>query len=144
MHQNFPLKKHNSFGVEAKTSLFALPGSMDELQAILEEYDYSRFPLLVIGEGSNILFTRDFEGLILNPSMKGFELEEENKWDVLVKVGAGENWDRWVETACAEGWFGLENLSLIPGSVGSAPVQNIGAYGVELKELFRLHLKPGI
>ncbi len=135
-HENHPLKKHNSFGVDARSSLFAAPTSIDELLSILEAYDYSQYPMLVIGEGSNILFTRDYEGLILSPAMKGVELLEESKSSVLVKVGAGENWDNWVEKASREGWFGLENLSLIPGSVGSAPVQNIGAYGVELKDLF--------
>ena len=89
-----------------------------------------------MGEGSNILFTKDFEGLIVNPGMRGIELLEENESEALIKVGAGENWDNWVENASAKGWFGLENLSLIPGSVGSAPVQNIGAYGVELKDFF--------
>lgn len=89
-----------------------------------------------MGEGSNILFTKDFEGLILKPGMKGIELLEEGESEVLVKVGAGENWDNWVEHATQKGWFGLENLSLIPGSVGSSPVQNIGAYGVELKDAF--------
>ena len=135
-HENHPLKKHNSFGVDARSSLFAAPSSIDELRSILEAYDYSNYPLLVMGEGSNMLFTRDYEGLILSPAMKGVELLEEKESGVLVKVGAGENWDNWVEKAGMEGWFGLENLSLIPGSVGSAPVQNIGAYGVELKDLF--------
>ena len=135
-HENHPLKKHNSFGVDASTSLFAAPSSIDELRSILEAYNYSNNPLLVIGEGSNILFTSDYEGLVLSPAMKGIEMLEENESSVLIKVGAGENWDNWVENASREGWFGLENLSLIPGSVGSAPVQNIGAYGVEVKDLF--------
>jgi UDP-N-acetylmuramate dehydrogenase len=89
---------------------------------------------MVIGEGSNILFREDFQGLLLKPSMKGIELIEEANTQVLVKVGAAENWDNWVEYATEKGWYGLENLSLIPGSVGSAPVQNIGAYGSELKD----------
>ncbi len=136
MHQNYPLKKHNSFGVEVFASLFATPGSTEELQALLENYDHSQQSFLVLGEGSNILFTKDFEGLIINPGMKGIQLLEESDSDAVLKVGAGENWDDWVGKATAEGWFGLENLSLIPGSVGSAPVQNIGAYGVEVKDFF--------
>ncbi len=136
MHQNHPLKKYNSFGVDIHASLFTNPASLEELKAILENYDYSQFPLLVMGEGSNILFTKDFDGLIVKPGMKGIELLEENESTVLVKVGAGENWDNWVEMATGKGWFGLENLSLIPGTVGSAPVQNIGAYGVEMKDFF--------
>jgi UDP-N-acetylmuramate dehydrogenase len=136
LHQNQPLKKYNSFGVDIHASLFSNPASTEDLKAILENYDYSQFPLLVMGEGSNILFTKDFDGLIVKPGMKGIELLEENESTVLVKVGAGENWDNWVEMATGKGWFGLENLSLIPGSVGSAPVQNIGAYGVEMKDFF--------
>jgi len=136
MHENYPLRNHNSFGVEVSASLFASPATTEELQAVLDQYDYNQFPLLVIGEGSNILFTRDYEGLIVHPDLKGIELVGESESELIIKVGAGENWDDWVETASAEGWFGLENLSLIPGSVGSAPVQNIGAYGVELKDFF--------
>jgi len=136
IHQNYALKELNSFGVEAQSSLYARPSSLEELVDILGKYDYQKLPFLVMGEGSNILFTRDFEGLIISPDFKGIDLLEEGESDVLVKVGAGENWDHWVETATAKGWFGLENLSLIPGSVGSSPVQNIGAYGVELKDHF--------
>ena len=136
MHQNHALKKHNSFGVEAEAALFANPASPEELQSVLAQYDHNQFPLLVLGEGSNILFTKNYEGLIISPGMKGVELMEESDEEVLIKVGAGENWDKWVEYAGLHGWFGLENLSLIPGSVGSAPVQNIGAYGVELKDFF--------
>lgn len=135
-HQNFALKKHNSFGVDAEAALYANPATPGELVSVLEEYDHSRFPLLIMGEGSNILFTKNYEGLIVNPAIKGIDLVEESDSEVLVKVGAGENWDKWVEYASLQGWFGLENLSLIPGSVGSAPVQNIGAYGVELKDYF--------
>jgi len=131
---NHPLKELNTFGVDARSALYANPSSLEELQDVLGKYDYRHFPLLVMGEGSNILFTKDFEGLIISPALKGIDLLDESKTDVTVRVGAGENWDNWVETATSEGWFGLENLSLIPGSVGSAPVQNIGAYGVELKE----------
>lgn len=136
MYKNHPLKELNSFGVDVHTSLFATPSTPEELQEVLVSYDHRQQPLLVLGEGSNILFTTDFDGLIIKPCMKGIELLEENESEVVVKVGAGENWDMWVEHATAKGWFGLENLSFIPGSVGSAPVQNIGAYGVELKDVF--------
>ena len=136
IHHKHSLKKHNSFGVEVQSSHFANPSTLNELQEILESYDYLQKAFLVMGEGSNLLFTKDFNGLVVKPCIKGIELLEENKSNVLVKVGAGENWDGWVEYATGKGWFGLENLSLIPGSVGSAPVQNIGAYGVELKDNF--------
>lgn len=134
-HQ-YALKELNSFGINATASLYAAPESEEALVKILENYAYDQMPFLVLGEGSNILFKGDFEGLILRPAMKGVELLMENEQEVLVRVGAAENWDNWVSLAIRNRWFGLENLSLIPGSVGSAPVQNIGAYGVELKDFF--------
>jgi len=136
MHHQYSLKEMNSFGIDASTSLYAEPESPEELKKLLEEYDYRGLPLLIMGEGSNILFTGNYEGLIVHPGMKGMEVLEEDDQEVLVRVGASENWDNWIDRATGKAWFGLENLSLIPGSVGSAPVQNIGAYGVELKDLF--------
>jgi UDP-N-acetylmuramate dehydrogenase len=103
---------------------------------LLDRYNHRESPFLVIGEGSNLLFTEDFQGLVLNPCMTGVELLEDDGSRLVVKVGAAENWDSWVQHATEKGWYGLENLSLIPGSVGSAPVQNIGAYGTELKDHF--------
>jgi len=135
MHRNYSLADHNSFGIDVSASLFSAPSNLDQLGSVSEEYDLDR-PFLVLGEGSNLLLTKDFEGLVLNPRMTGMELLSEDKEAVWVQVGAGMNWDRWVEHAVDQGWFGLENLSLIPGSVGSAPVQNIGAYGVELNNRF--------
>ncbi len=134
MHHNYSLAGNNSFGIEVQAALFATPGTKEELASVMDQYDRQKSPFLVIGEGSNILFKENFDGLILKPSMKGIEILEEDSTEVLVKVGASENWDNWVEHATGKGWYGLENLSLIPGSVGSAPVQNIGAYGTELKD----------
>ena len=134
--KNYLLGNTNTFGVDAAAALFASPESIEELIAILKGYDDSQLPLLIMGEGSNILFKGDYEGLIINPGMKGIEELDGNDKQIVVRVGASENWDNWVATATEKGWFGLENLSLIPGSVGSAPVQNIGAYGVELKDHF--------
>lgn len=136
MQHQFSLKGFNTLGIEANAAFYAAPENLEELSALLEEYNPQNLPLLVVGEGSNILFKGDFEGLILNPKIRGIELLEDNGNQVIVKVGAGENWDSWVGNATQQGWFGLENLSLIPGSVGSAPVQNIGAYGVEMKDRF--------
>jgi len=136
MQHQYSLKEENSFGIDATTSLYAAPEGEEALIKVLEEYAYDQMPLLVMGEGSNILFKGDFEGLIIRPGMKGLEVLEEDDQEVLVRVGAAENWDNWVSSAISKGWFGQENLSLIPGSVGSAPVQNIGAYGVELKDSF--------
>jgi len=130
------LKELNTFGVASSAANYARCADMESLSRLLEDDSLLQMPLLVLGEGSNILFRNDFGGLVLRPGMKGIELLEENGGDVLVKVGAAENWDRWVDHAIDRGWYGLENLSLIPGSVGSSPVQNIGAYGVELRDRF--------
>lgn len=134
-HQ-FSLKDYNSFRIDIKAGLYTAPASIEELAGLMNQYDFRELPYLVIGEGSNLVFKEDFEGLVLNPQMNGFELVEKKDEEVVVRVGAAENWDNWVEHATQNGWFGLENLSLIPGSVGSAPVQNIGAYGVEIKDQF--------
>ena len=131
---NHQLKDLNTLGVKARASFYARPPDLESLREVLEADSYSQMPLLVLGEGSNILFRNDFDGLVIQPGMKGIELVEDHKAHVVVKVGASENWDKWVSHALEKGWYGLENLSLIPGSVGSSPVQNIGAYGVELKD----------
>lgn len=136
VHKRYSLKRMNSFGIEASALTYASPEDIGALSALLDNDGYTQLPLLIMGEGSNMLFKGNFEGLIIRPGMKGMEVCEEDEQEVLVKVGASENWDHWVAVACKEGWHGLENLSLIPGSVGSAPVQNIGAYGVELKDHF--------
>ncbi len=136
IHHKHPLKELNSFGLDTRASSYAKPENLQTLCEVLAYPEYKEMPLLVLGEGSNILFREDFDGLVLQPGMKGMEVVEEKGNELVVKVGASENWDSWVAHAIEKGWYGLENLSLIPGSVGSAPVQNIGAYGVELKDRF--------
>jgi UDP-N-acetylmuramate dehydrogenase len=136
IHHNYNLKALNSFGLDARAASYAKPANLESLITLLEEAYREQLPLLILGEGSNILFKNDFEGLLIQPGMKGIDVVKENEEEVVVKVGASENWDKWVIYAIEKGWYGLENLSLIPGSVGSAPVQNIGAYGVELKDHF--------
>jgi len=136
IHQNHSLKKCNTFGLEATASHYTRPVDEKGLSQLAEKNDLHQMPLLVLGEGSNILFRNNFDGLLIQPGMKGIELLEESSEEVVVKVGAAENWDKWVEYSIKKGWYGLENLSMIPGSVGSSPVQNIGAYGVELKDHF--------
>lgn len=136
LHRHFSLQRHNTFGVESHAALYASPSSPGELEVLLQEYPPERFSLLVIGEGSNILFRSDFNGLVIRPACMGIEQVRTRGNRVWVRVGAGENWDSWVATASGRGWYGLENLSLIPGSVGAAPVQNIGAYGVEVSDHF--------
>lgn len=136
VQQDGPLKDYNTFGLETRAKHYARPVDVKALSELLNENDLRQMPLLVLGEGSNILFRNNFDGLVIQPGMKGIELLEESDEDLVIKVGAAENWDHWVEYSIEQSWYGLENLSLIPGSVGSSPVQNIGAYGVELKDRF--------
>jgi len=136
IHRHHHLKKLNSFGLDSEAACYARPEDLESLVSVLEHNHRGQLPLLVLGEGSNILFRNNFDGLVIQPGMKGIEVVHENGEELIVKVGASENWDSWVNYATEQGWYGLENLSLIPGSVGASPVQNIGAYGVELKDRF--------
>lgn len=136
IYQHKALKELNTFGLESKALYYSKPEDLKALQSILEDTKYRQLPFMVLGEGSNILFRNGFDGLVIHPGMKGVDVVEEDSEHIIVKVGAGENWDSWVEYALEQAWYGLENLSLIPGSVGASPVQNIGAYGVELKDHF--------
>jgi UDP-N-acetylmuramate dehydrogenase len=136
LYKQYSLQKFNTFGLEIQAALFLKLSDLTSLKSLLEQEDIRELPRLVLGEGSNILFTDNFEGLVIHPVIKGIEILEDDGEQLLVRVGAAENWDQWVRHATEHGWHGLENLSLIPGSVGSAPVQNIGAYGVELKDRF--------
>lgn len=133
---NYSLQKLNTFGLDVHAAKFCSPKSLESLSLILEQEEIRELPRLIIGEGSNLLFTEGYEGIVIHPDIKGIEVVEDDGEQVLLRVGAAENWDQWVRHATEKGWHGLENLSLIPGSVGSAPVQNIGAYGVELHEHF--------
>ncbi|HKP32451.1 MAG TPA: UDP-N-acetylmuramate dehydrogenase [Chitinophagaceae bacterium] len=132
MQLNFSLKDLNTFHIDAKAKAFATFSSLDELQAI----DLTNKKHLILGGGSNILFTKDFDGLILKNEIKGIEVVKEDDDHVYLKVGAGENWHQFVMYCIAHDHAGVENLSLIPGNVGASPMQNIGAYGVEIKEVF--------
>ncbi len=132
---NFSLKEFNTFNIEVAAKFFATPQSVDELEFLIYEEEFLKVPKLIIGSGSNLLFTKDIDALVIHPEIKGIELVDENQEHVIVKVAAGEIWDNFVEWTVRKGYSGLENLSLIPGSVGAAPVQNIGAYGVELKDV---------
>ncbi len=127
------LKKYNTFGIDVKARWFS---SFDSQSSLGEVLAARPGPLLILGGGSNILLTRDFDGLVLRNEIKGIELVREDEQYVYVRVGAGENWHGFVQYALGRNWAGVENLSLIPGSVGAAPMQNIGAYGVEIKDVF--------
>lgn len=133
---NYSLKGHNTFGIESKADTFVVFEDVSEIIEYLNSNDLSQKRHLILGEGSNILFTGDFAGTILKVNTSGVELVEEDEDKVLIRVQAGENWDKLVEESVDKGWGGLENLSLIPGNTGSSPIQNIGAYGVELKDHF--------
>jgi UDP-N-acetylmuramate dehydrogenase len=131
---DYPLKSHNSFGLNVKANAYISFSTIEEIHQFLEANNIFESPFLILGEGSNILFTDNYKGLILHPLLKGIELIDETDSFVELRVSAGENWDNFVAYCVENAYNGIENLSLIPGSVGSAPVQNIGAYGVEVKD----------
>lgn len=135
--ENISLKPYNTFGVEANARYFAEVNSVEELKSVLEERKHlPNTELLLLGGGSNMLLTKDFEGLAIKLNLKGISEEIVGENEVLLTGKAGENWHEFVQYALAKNYGGLENLSLIPGNVGTCPVQNIGAYGVEIKDVF--------
>jgi UDP-N-acetylmuramate dehydrogenase len=160
IEENASLKAYNSFGIDVRSKGLAKFGNQEELAGLLEiaargllpgqaasgrspgagkpglSSARSPLPVLILGGGSNILFTKDFGGLVLKNEIRGIALIREDEHHVYVRAGAGESWDAFVQYCLHRNWAGIENLSLIPGSVGAAPMQNIGAYGVELKEVF--------
>jgi UDP-N-acetylmuramate dehydrogenase len=131
---NKNLKEYNTFGISVKAEMFAVFSSTEELKQILSFRNNKK--LLVLGGGSNLLLTKDFDGLVIKNEIKRFEVIEETASEVIVESGAGENWHEFVLNCIDKGFGGIENLSLIPGSVGASPMQNIGAYGVEIKDVF--------
>ena len=133
--KDYSLLPHNTFGMDVKASLFIEYGSVEELKDLLRRYALKDARWLHIGAGSNLLFTGDYPGIILHSCIRGFEVVSEDAEAVIVRVGAGEVWDDFVAYAVSNEWYGAENLSLIPGEVGASAVQNIGAYGVEAKDL---------
>ena len=143
LQDNFSLKSYNTFNIDAKARHFAVFTNTDELSEILTKN--SRLFPFILGGGSNILFTKDIDGLVLKNEVRGIDEIHEDIEHVFVKVGAGENWHRFVLYCIDHNWAGIENLSLIPGNVGASPIQNIGAYGVELDDVFlsleAFHLK---
>jgi len=136
IRNDFTLRDHNTFGINAIAKRYVTISSLEMLQKISASPDFARFPRLVLGGGSNIVLTRDFPGLVLHVGMTGIVIAGEDEGAVYVRAAAGEKWHQLVLWTLAHGLDGLENLSLIPGSVGAAPIQNIGAYGAELKDFF--------
>ena len=135
IEENYALLPHNTLGIDVKSRWFISYDSEEDLHKILsDEYFYS-LPFLHVGEGSNLLFLSDYNGIILHSNIKGIEITNEDDQSVTLQVGAGWSWDSFVQYAISHRWGGVENLSGIPGEVGAAAVQNIGAYGSEVKDL---------
>ena len=135
IQRNVDLSQHNSFGLPLTASVFARAESLPLLRAALVEARASSLPLLILGGGSNFLFVEpQLDAFVIQPALTGIRYHVLNDNDVLVSAGAGENWHQLVMATLQQGLCGLENLALIPGSVGAAPIQNIGAYGVELAD----------
>lgn len=141
--ENFPLRQYNTFGIDTTARYFTGFSTAEELLELTTQY--LQLPTLILGGGSNILFTKDYNGLILKNEIRGIELLHEDEDYIYVKAGAGEVWHQFVLYCIGHNWAGVENLSLIPGNVGASPIQNIGAYGVELDDVFwsleAFHLK---
>lgn len=130
------IKHLNTFGIETKADYLAVIKNTQELIELLSNENIRKIPKLILGEGSNILFTKNYAGLVIKNAIKGIRHLEEDNDHYWIQAGAGENWHEFVIHCIQRGYGGLENFSLIPGSVGAAPIQNIGAYGVELSEIF--------
>jgi len=137
IHQNISLKPYNTFGIDVLAKSFAPFTNITELEALLQPSTLNPQPAtLILGGGSNILFTKNFDGLVLKNELKGIELIKEDADHYYVKAAAGEAWHQFVLHCINNNYAGVENLSLIPGNVGASPMQNIGAYGVEIKDVF--------
>ena len=130
--ENISLKPYNTFGIDVNALQFIEVSSVDELKKILGNY---KKPILILGGGSNVLFTKEFNGLVIKNNIKGIEIISEDESGVTLRIGAGEEWHEFVLYCIEKGFAGIENMSLIPGSVGASPIQNIGAYGVEVKNV---------
>lgn len=133
--ENVSLKTLNTFGVEATARWFTEINSEQDIVSLFAEPKWKNCRRLVLGGGSNILFTKDFDGLVIKVNIRGISTDRKGD-EVFVSAGAGEVWNNLVQYCVGNGFSGVENLSLIPGTVGASPVQNIGAYGVELKDVF--------
>src|SRR5579875_3380541 len=136
IQENVSLKPYHTFGIDVFARYFTSFRSLDELQEILSNHPQTKNYPLILGGGSNILFTKNFDGLVLKNEIGGIKLIAEDEAFIYVQAGGGVNWHRFVLYCIEHNYAGVENLSLIPGSVGASPMQNIGAYGVELKDVF--------
>lgn len=135
IQSNISLKTYNTFGIDVKAKHFVSVKNIIELQEVLEQNEHRT--ILVLGGGSNMLLTKDVDALVIHVDIKGIEVLDNSENKVTVKAMAGENWHEFVKYCIENNFGGIENLSLIPGNIGTAPIQNIGAYGVELKDVFK-------
>lgn len=136
IEHNHSLQTYNSFGIDVSSRYFSSFNSLQEVEEIIHHQKVLAAPLLVLGGGSNLLFTKDYNGWVIKNGLKGIEVINSDDSFIYVKAMAGENWHSLVMYCVKNGYAGLENLSLIPGNVGASPMQNIGAYGVEIKDVF--------
>ena len=148
IQENISLRRLNTFAIEVKAKYFIEISSTEVLQELLQHPIYHNHRHLVLGSGSNILFTKDFDGIVIKCNLTGMSISHENDDFMYLSVGAGENWHALVTHCVQNNWGGIENLSLIPGTVGAAPMQNIGAYGVEIKDVienvYGIELNTGV
>jgi UDP-N-acetylmuramate dehydrogenase len=135
LRENYSLKNYTTFKVDCRAEYFCELSDIDELTEVVQLSKSLKRPILFLGGGSNILFTKDVEQIVVKVNNRGIEILHEDEESIEIEVASGEDWDTFVEYTVSNGWGGIENLSLIPGSVGAAPIQNIGAYGVELKDV---------
>lgn len=145
LDENTSLKPYHTFGIEVSAAYYAKFNSVNSLRQLLHQN--TGLPLFILGGGSNVLFTKDYNGLVLKNEILGFKTIEENNTSIVIEAGAGMNWHSFVLKCIDINYGGVENLSLIPGNIGASPMQNIGAYGVEIKDVFEyldaVHIKSG-
>jgi UDP-N-acetylmuramate dehydrogenase len=142
IQKDFQLKDYNTFGLRVRADYFSEVNTSIDLKNIIESHEFRNNKSIIMGEGSNILFTEDFSGFVIYMNLRGMRMVEIDEDFVVMEASAGENWHNFVDICLKNRYYGLENLALIPGKVGAAPVQNIGAYGVEQKDYF--HSLTGI
>ncbi len=136
IQENVSLASKNTFGLNVSARYFFEANSLKDVFFILKHSTFKAHPHFLLGGGSNILFINNFKGLVIKINIKGFDIIQKEKNHILIRIGGGENWHETVLKCLEKNYGGIENLSLIPGTVGAAPIQNIGAYGVELKDVF--------
>jgi UDP-N-acetylmuramate dehydrogenase len=135
IQENISLSRYNTFGIDVNARYFCEVENVEDLKTVISSEIFRNNPHLILGNGANILFTKNFDGFVVKPVFKGIEIVGETDDEIFIKVQAGEIWHDFVMYCCEKKWNGLENLAYIPSSVGASPIQNIGAYGVEIKDV---------